>query len=775
MSFVSPMIFWIGLGTVSVPIIIHLLNRRRFRVRQWAAMQFLLDSLRRNRRRLRIEELILMALRCLVLFLLAMAIARFTGCGDQDLMPGADHAPEATVFILDDSFSMGQKAGGPTVLENAVEDICTQIQRITENSKADQIAVLLTSKPSADDAFQTLMPVSGEEEVEQLIARLRGVKTSDSPTRLGEAMTAAGEMLASQDKPKNVFVFSDFRTVDLGVDKAGLHQEVFKKLRRQAVRIVTLDYGRKAKMNLTVEKIEMIDKWALVGVETRIGVTVRNNASRVRKNVSVTLSARWQADDPDEKVELPGELIPEIGSNSSVRVEFTVQLPKIGPAVLTAQLPSDDLVGDNAGYLALDVRKSLRVLLVDGHPDMTDPELSESYRLSLLLDPRKDKSHGNDVTVVPLESLDAQDFRDYDLVVLLDVAKLPSLMDDDGNMTYPLLSSLEQYVRDGGGLAIFTGANVNVAFYKGPMYAEGLGLSPLVISPPRGDAAAKEKYRRLDVRSIAGDAFLSSLRGEGGAIRCGIIRFYAYTPADPMTRSSAADGDVKPPRVVAKFTTPDGGDGPPAIVTRQFGRGLTMMMYSTASTRWNDWADDVPESAYSAPMIDMMHYLARSQAGMYTLRVGETIVHTIDRELRDADVTLRTPMFPADDVITLKPTTVKAADGQAVDRVVTYENPAHAGCYTMSLTMPDGTKNDMFFARNIDPAEGELWPGGEKLIVRAMGSDDFKYVSRVTAGSVEDVQTKEQKEYWLAILIALLTFLAVETFLAQRFGHYTGS
>ena len=80
MPFINPWVFWTGLGAVSIPILIHLLNRRRFRVKDWAAMKFLLESIRKNRRRLRIEELILLALRCLAIVLLALAVARFTGC-----------------------------------------------------------------------------------------------------------------------------------------------------------------------------------------------------------------------------------------------------------------------------------------------------------------------------------------------------------------------------------------------------------------------------------------------------------------------------------------------------------------------------------------------------------------------------------------------------------------------------------------------------------------------------------------------------------------------
>ena len=778
MPFVTPMIFWIGLGTVSVPIVIHLLNRRRFRIRQWAAMQFLLDSLRRNRRRLRIEELILMGLRCLALFLLAMAIARFTGCGDNNLLPGGQR-PETSVFILDDSFSMDQKIGGPTIFENAVKDLTRQIKQLSENSKSDRIAILLTSRPGADSAFQELMPVAGESEIQQLIARLEAVESSDSPAGLGQTLAAAGEMLAGADEPKNVFIFSDFRAVDLGRGKAGQYQAAFTALRDQGARVVALDYGRAVNSNLTVEKIELLDKWALAGVPTRIGVTVRNNGSVRTENVAVALSARWRSDNADEQAVLPAETIPSIAADSSTRMEFTVTLPGHGPAAITTELPSDHLAGDDAGYLALDVRKAVRVLIVDGHPDMSDPTLSESYRISLLLDPQKNVSHGNEVTVVTAEALEALNFRNFDLVLLMDVARLPSMLDDKGKVIYPLLSSLEQYVRDGGGLAIFTGPNLDIAFYNGPMYAEGMGLSPLVIAPPRGDAVTpsvgaapdRKKYRRLDARSVAGDPFLRSLRGEGGAIRCAMVRFHGYTPADVLTRSAPA-GDIKPPRVVAAFTSPDGGDGPPAIVVRQFGKGTTMMLYSTASTCWNDWADDEPESAYSAPMLDMMMHLARSQAGLRTLRVGEPIVHTITRESRDATVTIRTPRFPADDVITLK--TVVHVDGDQASQIVRYDNPPHAGCYTMSLKMPDGSQSDLLFARNVDPAEGNLAPGGEKLIARALGSEDFKYVSRLTAGSASDVQTKEQKEYWLLFLAGLLALLALETFLAQRFGHYSG-
>ena len=65
-----------GLAAAAIPIIIHLLNRRRFKRVPWAAMRFVQVSLQRNQRRMQIEDLILLIIRCLLLALLAFALAR---------------------------------------------------------------------------------------------------------------------------------------------------------------------------------------------------------------------------------------------------------------------------------------------------------------------------------------------------------------------------------------------------------------------------------------------------------------------------------------------------------------------------------------------------------------------------------------------------------------------------------------------------------------------------------------------------------------------------
>ena len=65
----NPSFLFAGTATVAAPIIIHLLNRRRFKKIDWAAMDFLLEAQRLNRRRVKLEELILLFITRVLMYL----------------------------------------------------------------------------------------------------------------------------------------------------------------------------------------------------------------------------------------------------------------------------------------------------------------------------------------------------------------------------------------------------------------------------------------------------------------------------------------------------------------------------------------------------------------------------------------------------------------------------------------------------------------------------------------------------------------------------------
>src|SRR5262245_52526249 len=118
MSFLAP--GWLGtallgLAAASIPIIIHLLFKTRFKVVPWAAMQFLRKSLEQTTRRIRFQELLLLLLRIALLLLLALALMR----PSSRLQTGQSGAPVDAVFIIDASGSMSIKEGNQSRLDEA--------------------------------------------------------------------------------------------------------------------------------------------------------------------------------------------------------------------------------------------------------------------------------------------------------------------------------------------------------------------------------------------------------------------------------------------------------------------------------------------------------------------------------------------------------------------------------------------------------------------------------------------------------------------------------
>src|SRR5262245_41019124 len=114
----NPAILATGTLLVAAPIIIHLLNRRRFKVVDWAAMDFLLEADRRNRRRVRLENLIVLLLRCLAVLLLGLLLARpFDSSGLLAKLTGAQKIEH--IFVVDDSVSMQALVKNESAMEEA--------------------------------------------------------------------------------------------------------------------------------------------------------------------------------------------------------------------------------------------------------------------------------------------------------------------------------------------------------------------------------------------------------------------------------------------------------------------------------------------------------------------------------------------------------------------------------------------------------------------------------------------------------------------------------
>src|SRR5579862_9808642 len=154
--FTNPGFLAIAGALVSAPIIIHLINRMRFRRIRWAAMEFLLKAQKRNRRRLIIEQLILLALRCLLVALVGLLVMRFVGFSFADI--GSKSALH--LVLLDDTLSMNDQWKDNDQVRDAFQvakrDVLFEkiAKSIGQSSAGDKLYLLVLSKTAIDHDFK---------------------------------------------------------------------------------------------------------------------------------------------------------------------------------------------------------------------------------------------------------------------------------------------------------------------------------------------------------------------------------------------------------------------------------------------------------------------------------------------------------------------------------------------------------------------------------------------------------------------------------------------
>ena len=152
MNFANPALLgFLALGLI--PIVIYLINRQRYRRRPWAAMEFLLRAMKRHRRRLRLENLLLLLLRTVALLLFVMAMARPTV--STDALPILGQQVRREGVIIDASGSSAARMTSRTSMETA-RDQARQLLLGLE--KGDQATLLVGGLPPSE----TSDPSSGD-------------------------------------------------------------------------------------------------------------------------------------------------------------------------------------------------------------------------------------------------------------------------------------------------------------------------------------------------------------------------------------------------------------------------------------------------------------------------------------------------------------------------------------------------------------------------------------------------------------------------------------
>ncbi len=743
MGFLNAGLLW-GLGLIAVPILIHLFNRRRFEVVRWAAMDFLLQAHRQNKRRVRLEHLLVLLLRCLAVALLALVVARpVVGAAGFAFLPGAQEAVER-VILLDDSGSMGYSDGGGTRFAQARRVLARLVTDLRETRPRDLLTVVRASRADLPDV--TLAALD-DERAGRFLDRLDTLEPTSGRFDVADAL---GRVLAEREEgPERrvVYVITDL----LARDWLGEHGRAAARIaevlpertggeegapaeQASTSRVVLVPVGGGEQRNLGVTAFATVEKLALAGVPVELEVRVTNWGAAPVHGVPLALETS------EGRVPLPA--IEAVAPGEEVRVRHRTTFLEPGARALTVRLGEDALPLDDARHLALRVQERLQVLLVDGEPG-SGPLENETDLLRLALSPPGEVLTGVEPTVVRAEGLPEEELSAFGSVVACNLDRWPPQQ----------LDALRRFVTRGGGLAVFLGDRVTPQAWEDALYRAGLLPCPLgerreatreedevTVGPPEGDHPL--------TRVFAGEnnPFLRRVRA----------RTWMTLPLDAQR-----DADAK---VVLRLAD---SARTPFVVERAVGKGRVVLFNASADLAWSTW----PRSP-SFPVVaqELVRLLAPPADAGRNVRCGEPIEWPLDPTRFLPTVALRPPAGEGE-----APARELHAEprGDGATAWASFDDTAQAGVYALELRPVTGEGPLVEqVAVNADAAEGDLAPASRPRLEQAFAAAHLEVAAPDDEGAVLAATEGGRTELWRTCLYALLAVLLLEQLLAWRAAHH---
>lgn len=720
MAFLNPLLLLGALG-IAAPIIIHLLARKKIKRVVWAAMRFLKTVVEKNQKRLTLEDIVLLVMRCALLILLALALARPTlrqaGAG------GFAGHRDAAVILLDNSASMAQSDGVASKFEQAQKAAEEVVDALPSGAS---IAVWLVS-----DVVRNVIP---EPTKDFALARkvIREARRTDRGTEMQPALRRAVEVLQRQAADsKQLFIITDGQAAGWKqlAESRALLDSVKKDTRTWLVLL-----GEAERRNLAVTGLRLASALAPVGEPVRFEIEVTNDGAEDARNVQVGLGVGAEPAADETSIDLipPGE---------SRKVSLFATFREAGPHTVAARVPTDRQPADDRRTLALRVIEAIDVLLVDGDPGI-EPRESEVFYLRNALTPvatEKREQYFLKTRTVGVGELPSVKLGEFEVVVLANVAEL----------TENTLAALENFVRNGGGLVVFPGGKMNADFYNARLFAQRAML-PAAFGPSRGDADKPDKF--LQWQSKGYEHPIVSLWRDPAAGNLAAAHFTRVFTLQPE-KGDPPRAEAGRPVVVLSYA-----DGSPAVMERQWGYGRVVQFSSTADTAWND----LSIRPVFVPLIHrVVGALVTRQDESLNVRAGARLTVAMPADLVGKDVRIQSPFEKA------SPNLRRVALVNGVP-LLEYDETDIAGAY--EARQGDDALPLLRFAAQPDPVESRL----EQLSSTDLKAfDGIAQVVRWTPEtSLRGRLEKERAgtELWLVLVLVALGVAVAETMLGNRWS-----
>jgi len=466
--------FLFALVAAGGPVLIHLLNKRRHRTVEWAAMEFLREAVRRNKRVMELRDRLLLLLRTLAVLLFVVAMAQpYWSSEDSETWSGeAVHA----VLVIDNSLSMGYTQLDKTLLDVAKEKAVEFIGKLPKGSDVSVIPLCDRGRFDPKDVYATREGAIEAVETIELVDR-------DARAGYGAEQAAAAAPQGSANPTKRVVFIGDMQERTWSTTNL---KQYFDQL--GGVQVVQVSPEKRS--NTWVSDFRLQDGIADDQTSAVFLATVSHKGDEDRLRVRVSL----KIDDlvaEERFVDLtPGQDL-QLMFKHRFDVAGTSKEPLFIPATL--ELSPDHLPHDDFRTIIAPVVAKVPVLFVDQYGESERPRLNrygETFPLRRLLAPRTshdpDQRSLVDVRHRTGDEVTRDDMKDVRLAVVAGLdAPSPSLV-----------RALREYVEQGGQLFVAAGAEFDPAAWNAVAWQDGAGILPAPlktepvgrIPPPTADS-----------------------------------------------------------------------------------------------------------------------------------------------------------------------------------------------------------------------------------------------------------------------------------------------
>ena len=746
-ALVHPGLLWTGLGLVSVPILIHIFFRRQHRVIRWAAMHFLLRALKKQKRRLQIENLILLILRCAMLALLGLALARpaVQAAAVAQLTGGGP----SLVLVMDTSTSMGARHTGRRALDRARERATTILDELSSSS---QVTLIVTRDDLAGGGPRAPIQKAKPSDVR---ARLAALTVSNGPNHLAEVFRMVRQKIRDLRGRRTIIFITDLQRrdwYDTDVPREDLRRTL-RSMRlegeEEATPITIVDVGTESIANVAItEFTKEPGRELFAGTLSGLIVKLTNYGQRDVSGVVTLFKAPADPKAAWEKksgVDIEIKRSADIGPGTYVSKKIHLRLEEADVGLTRFKIKfesktggSDRLAKDSERYVALRVRPAVRFL----------PVTTAASALTIFRNAVYEGGPIELATRILPEDLSTIDLSSTDVVLWADAEN--HQFDEAG------ARNLERFVKRGGGLLAYVGdkgdpARFNTFFFK----ERGEGLFPMRFEDDEKKALVsldEESLVRFDTQTPIAHPLFREMTQDPAAQAL----FYS-----PEVRFFRVVEECPPENVIARYTT---AAGDPAVIEHRLGRGRVLIVTTTPDER------GFRLNGSLMPMIlffEAAHYLVAENVGHRNVLVGWPI--KIELQPGVSEATLTPPEEAGG------PTT------QPIDstrKEIVLDETAQPGFYSVVLRGPgsDATKGLVLIethlaAVNIDATEGDLRriDSAPRQLRSSYPGASLRFAE--DEGEALDEATGASKgEIGQALLLIVGIFLFLELLLAWRFG-----